>query len=511
MTMEFNELFKVVRAALPPDRTVYLVGGAVRDIILKRPIHDLDFVLGQDTTKVARSVARKLRAPFFMLDEKRLAARVIFRPTDEEEYLLDFALMVGSDLETDLRSRDFTINAMAVRVTQPEIIIDPLGGEIDTRGLKLRTCSPTSIIDDPLRILRGIRLAIDLNLSVSLEAETLMRDGTSLLGRVSAERIRDEIIRMMVGPDPLEAVQWMDRLDVLKYLFPEILALKNARQTDPHVQAVWEHTLQTLRYLKELLDVLDKRSDTPEDPRFRSFADYISRYKENIKTHLSETIISGRPLRSLLFLAALLHDNAKPLTISVDSAGRIHNYGHDRKGAEVAYTRARTLVLSNSETDYIHTIIRHHMRIHSAVHSRNIMEGKMIYRFFRDTGKAGIDIGLLSLADTLATYENTLPDALWQKELENCAAIFEAWWNKPSESVRPSQLLNGDELMTLFGLKPGKYIGRLLADLQEAQAAKEITNRQEALDYIRKKLNYYDPDAENEKRRVTDENPYKPN
>ena len=107
--MDFTELFGIVCDALPIGSPVYLVGGAVRDMVLGRPIHDLDFALTGDTTKVARVVARKLRSPFFILDEKRLAGRVIFRPEDNEEYLLDFVRLVGDDLLTDLQARDFTI------------------------------------------------------------------------------------------------------------------------------------------------------------------------------------------------------------------------------------------------------------------------------------------------------------------------------------------------------------------------------------------------------------------
>ena len=184
--------------------------------------------------------------------------------------------------------------------------------------------------------------------------------------------------------------------------------------------------------------------------------------------------------------------------MSVDSEGRIHNYGHDQKGAELAMLRARDLAFSNSEIEYLHAIIKHHMRIHSAVHAKKVITGKSIYRFFRETRSAGIDICLLSLADTLATYEDTLLDSLWQLELDNCKVLLEAWWEKPSESIHPPRLLNGDDLMLLFGLKPGKLIGKLLTRLNEAQAAGEIKTRQEAMDFIQKQVNSSNPDIKSD-------------
>jgi hypothetical protein len=128
------------------------------------------------------------------------------------------------------------------------------------------------------------------------------------------------------------------------------------------------------------------------------------------------------------------------------------------------------------------------MRVHSLVKTGSAPTRRAIYRYFRDTGNVGVDICLLSLADTLATYGPKLDLALWSRELSICQNLFEAWWKKPGESIRPPQLLDGNEIMTELDLKPGPQLGHLLINLREAQATGEVSTREEALDFVRKSL-----------------------
>jgi hypothetical protein len=190
----------------------------------------------------------------------------------------------------------------------------------------------------------------------------------------------------------------------------------------------------------------------------------------------------------LLIFEALYHDIAKPLTMTQDEGGQVHHYGHSEMGAEMASSRARSLALSKTEIDHIQRAIAHHMRLHFLVQNKVPPSRRAIYRFFKAAGEAGVDICLLSLADTLATYGPGLPGGIWDNELAVCRALLEAWWEKPAESVRPMQFLNGDDLKASLGLTPGPLIGRLLEQLSEAQAAGEVTSRDEALAFSRQYL-----------------------
>jgi hypothetical protein len=148
--------------------------------------------------------------------------------------------------------------------------------------------------------------------------------------------------------------------------------------------------------------------------------------------------------------------------------------------------------MSNDETTRLQTVIRNHMRIlfHT---NRLVREGKppsrrAVYRFFRDTGVAGVDVCLLTLADLRATYEQTLPQETWAAALDVVRLMLENWFEKPVESIAPTPLVNGDDLMRGLNLQPGKLIGELLEVLREAQAMGEVSTREQALDLARQKL-----------------------
>ncbi len=488
--MEFKQLIEVVRSALPAGQEVYLVGGAVRDMLLGKAVHDLDFAMAGNTRKAAQAVARKLESPFFMLDDHRLTARVIYRSREGKEYHLDFAALAQDNLETDLRQRDFTVNAMAVEVYRPEVYIDPCGGRQDLETGLLRACSPQGMLNDPLRVMRGVRFAVSLDLSILPETVAFMTQAAPELSRVSPERKRDELLRILDGPKTADAIHILDQLGAASIIMPELDALKGAKQTAPHVLDVWEHTLSTLRHLEALLDALFNRYKPGEaqDPRLVEAAAGLQAFCEPVSAHLSAQIVPGRSNRSLLFYEALYHDIAKPLTMTLDEASQVHHYGHAEMGAEMAVSRARSLALSNAEIDHLHRVIAYHMRLHFLAQNNFPPTRRAIYRFFRAAGEAGVDICLVSLADTLATYGPGLPEGIWENELAVCRALLEAWWEKPAESIHPSQLLNGNDLKAGLGLKPGPLIGRLLNQLIEAQAAGEITTRNEALAYARQYL-----------------------
>src|SRR5687768_3485777 len=155
--------------AILPEQEIYLVGGAVRDMLLNRVSHDLDFALPSNGIALARRVANALNADFMSLDQERDTGRVIVTESDGTRTFLDFATYRGKDLEEDLRARDFTINAIAFDL-RTQTLLDPLNGASDLRLKLIRACSGTSLSDDPVRILRAVRLAAAFEFKI--EAET---------------------------------------------------------------------------------------------------------------------------------------------------------------------------------------------------------------------------------------------------------------------------------------------------------------------------------------------------
>ena len=489
--LAFTKLLAQIRPALPPDADIYLVGGAVRDALMGHASNDLDFALPGDAIQVARRVADALKAAFYPLDEERGTARVVLTQQGGSRYLLDFAALRGPDIESDLRARDFTINAMAVKVDAPQSLLDPLGGTADLHAKRIRDCSPATFRDDPVRILRAIRLAVALKAIIVPETRQQMRKSAHLLSTVSPERQRDELFRILAGPQPATSLRVLDILGALPHLLPELPALKGVQQPPPHIYDTWQHTLQTLQKLELMLNVLGTLDHTPEAAASLTIGLAVlrlGRYRQHINAHLNTELVPDRPLRPLLFLAALYHDAGKPQMSEVSEDGNIHFYWHEQVSAKMVSARARSLHLSNVEITHLRHIVRHHMRPHHLAQSGKPPTRRAIYRFFRDTKAAGVDICLLNLADVVAMYDTTLPQAVWGRYLDVIRELLEAWWEKPDESVSPPALLNGHDLINAFGLQPGPQIGELLEMIREAQAAGRIQTQVEALELVQNQL-----------------------
>jgi tRNA nucleotidyltransferase/poly(A) polymerase len=488
----YSPLIDRVREALP-GQEIYLVGGAVRDILLKRASPDLDFAVPSKGIALARRVANSLNADFMVLDDVRDTGRVIVSEPDGSRTFLDFATYRGANLDEDLRARDFTMNAIAFHL-QDLTLMDPLNGASDLRNRLIRACSSNSLSDDPVRILRAVRQAAALGCKIQPETRQAMKAAAPLMPKVSAERLRDELFKILEGPKPDAALRALELLGVFPYLLPELPALKGVTQTAPHIYDVWEHTLKVQSYLESILAALAPgySADDTNDLYTGLLTLRIGRFREQFAIHFDESLNTDRSVRAALFFAALYHDIEKPSTKTIDDEGQIHFYDHENKGAETTSRRAGAFNLSNDEAGRIRRIVKHHMRFHSFT---GRMEGeqkepsrKAIYRFFRDSGEAGVDLVLMGLADLRGTYGPTLPQETWTAALDVARILLENYWEKREETVAPPRILDGNDLIRELNLTPGPVIGQLLEDIREGQATGRISTREEALDFARRQL-----------------------
>ncbi len=476
-----------IRAHLA-DSEAYLVGGAIRDSILGRPVLDIDIVLRGCGVEAARKVADSLGAAFYTLDAERGIGRVIL-VREGARYTLDFAALRGTSIEEDLALRDFTVNAIAVPLTDPARPIDPLGGERDTRDGLLRACSPRSIGEDPVRAIRAIRLATQLGFRIEKQTKEQARSGAAMLGRVSAERIRDEFFRILAGRKVAAAVHSLESLGLLRAILPETAGLAETAPAGLAGGGVWEHTLAALEKFETVSDVLAREpgADRAADPAMGLARARLGRFRPALAEHLGRPLSDERPLRGLVFLAAILHDAAKPETRSVNALGEVHFLGHEQLGAEWALHRAAALRFSRDESEYVANIVRNHMRP-LLLQSSPPVTRRAVFRFFRGTGPCGIAVGLFFLADTLAIHGSEGTQVNWQNAVETVHSLLEGYFERPSEMIRPAPLLTGDDLIREFGLSPGPQIGELLDALREAQAAGEVGSREEAVALIERGL-----------------------
>lgn len=219
--LDQQRILPVLSHLLPSDNHCFLVGGAIRDALQDLSSCDYDFAMPGDPTDLARSLAKALDGAWFMLDEHRRQSRVVVgKGTDR--FSCDFAPFRAADLDGDLYLRDFTINAMAMPVQrsgQLGALYDPLGGENDLDGGRLRCCSDKVFLEDPLRVLKGLRHCLYLHLEIEPATLERMRQAAPLLARVAPERIRSELAALFAFTPARRGLQWLHELGLLDHLF----------------------------------------------------------------------------------------------------------------------------------------------------------------------------------------------------------------------------------------------------------------------------------------------------
>ncbi len=208
----------------------------------------------------------------------------------------------------------------------------------------------------------------------------------------------------------------------------------------------------------------------------------VTPWSAALAQHFDLEVSSGSTRRLLLKLAVLLHDIAKPQTKAIDAGGRIRFLGHAKEGAAIVVSILERLRFSAKEVKLVEIMVRYHLRPGQMSHDE-LPSRKAIYRYFRDTGEAGIDILFLSLADHLATRGPHLDLAQWQEHAQMVEYMLSQCFEQES-LVIPSKLVDGHDLINIFGMSPGPEMGEILEAVREAQAAGELTNREEALSYI---------------------------
>ncbi len=469
---------------------VWLVGGSVRDLLLGRPTHDFDFAVEADGLQVARQVADALQRPFVVLDGDRRFGRVVVRDRDQPIYL-DFAPLVGGTLEADLRQRDFTVNALALDMAEdPPQLVDLVGGLEDLRAGLLRAASPTAFDDDPVRMLRAVRLSAELGFRLVPETEALIPPRAGLIRRTSWERIRDEMCRILAPSGARAHVAHLHRLGLLASVLPEVAALEGVLQSPPHRHDVLCHTLQVLTETEQVLSLIGA-GDAPggaEAPQwaYEALRMRLAPFSTALQERLAQASGFGRSRALLLKWAALLHDVGKPPRQSREPDGRIRFLQHDAAGARMAREAAVRLRLDRHEAEALAGMVQHHMRP-SLLAEEPQVTGRAIYRYFRDAGEVGVETVLLALADHLATWGPNLQPERWTRRLDLAARLLEAYFWRRGEAVAPPRLVGGEDLLAL-GVPQGPRIGELLEALQEAQAEGMVTTREEALAWLRERL-----------------------
>ncbi len=474
--INFKELTrsKILEGAFTASKELglpmFLVGGAIRDLLLSSRLgRDFDLAIEGDVRKTAKLFAEKIGGTFFCLDQERRHYRVTVKEKGRIVNI-DLSPLRGQGIEEDLRERDFTINSMAIDLEdlfeKEEVnIIDPVGGASDMEEGIIRVSSSKVFDDDPLRLLRAVRIAAATNFSMEDSTEELIKDKKALLIHSSWERIRDELFLILSAPLSSESIEKLDNLGLLAMVIPEVDSWKDFDQGEHHDHSLFYHALRSVGFVEAILS---------------NFSHYFPDHTAFLTAHFREELESNITRHNLLKLTAFLHDSGKVETRSHDGE-RVRFFGHERVGEKINKTMAGKLKLGRKASRIITNLTRNHMRILNLSKSSNVSR-RAKYRFFRDLDGDGLDCLMLSLADGLATKTHSGPQPtipLVDVIEDVLKYYFEEWLKTPG---RP--LLNGKEIMELLGIPSGREVGRLLSALEEAEAEEVISTREEAKDFV---------------------------
>lgn len=440
----------------------WLVGGAVRDRLLERPTDDYDVALDGDARRAARELARAVAAHPFALSDAFGVWRVV---AHDHSWQVDLLPVVGGSIEADLAGRDFTVNAIAEPLGGGRYV-DPFGGVEDVRRRRLRMVSPQAFVEDPLRALRLARLACELDFEADPETVAAAAASAPALEQVAPERVFSELKRILIAEGALQGLELMDAVGATEVVLPEVSRMRGVEQSPYHHLDVFEHTRSVLAGVIEL----ERR---PEQ--------WVGEHAEAVSQFLAQPLANELSRGQALRFGALLHDVAKPPTRRVSDEGRVTFIGHDVAGAELAVAMLTRLRASDRLREHVAALIRHHLRLGFLVHEVPLTR-RAIYRYLRACEPVEVDVTLLSVADRLATRGRIAEGAI-ARHLDLAGQLLGealAW-----HAARPRPPVRGDELARAVGLQPGRELGEILQELEEASFAGEITSPEQAIERAR--------------------------
>ncbi|GBD19799.1 CCA-adding enzyme [bacterium HR28] len=405
---------------------LYLVGGVVRDLLLGRPVTDLDYTTsahpeetkrlgleaGADSIYTVGEAFGTIGLVFAGVTVEITTYRTEWYPTPDRRPAVRF----GTSLREDLARRDFTVNAMAVHAVTGELI-DPFGGlrDLERRILRAVGDPRERFREDPLRMLRAARFAAQLGFDVELETRAAICELAAELQRVSVERIALELNRLLLSPEPDRGLELLRQTGLLPYVLPELVPLAEDIADRRH-KDIWRHTLQVVRQ---------------------------------------------SPPRLAVRWAALLHDAAKPMTRTIDERGEVHFFGHEIEGAHLARKALRRLRQEKALIERVARLVELHLR--PAAYDETWTDSA-VRRLMVEAGDLLDDLLDLVAADV------TSARAARRREAAARIARLRAHIRRLEEEAALAQIkspLDGHELMAIFGLPPGRWIAEVKNYLRE--------------------------------------------
>ena len=435
----------------------YLVGGSVRDALMGKSFVDRDIAI-KGAEDFAHKLEEQFNATFIVLDPEYRIYRLVLE--DKINYL-DISEIQGVNIEEDLSRRDFAMNAIAINLSNGEII-DPFGGKKDIENKIIRHIKDSNFGEDPLRILRAFRFASTTGFELSCDTKLCIEKYKHLLFAPAKERINYELMKLFGGNKCSKALLEMDEFGILEEIFPQVNEMKNVPPNTHHHLDLFHHVVETVRNIEEL---------------------YLNSTKEE-KEHLDSVDFGGFPRINHLKLAGFLHDIGKFSTWTIEESGRHRFIKHDDVGAKMVIPFLKDLKFSKKQIDYISSIIKNHIYPSNVIDAPDLNE-KVKMRYLRKMGVDVIDNIYLAKADRLSARGKAITEEVVQANLDGLGALLKFYLEK-RETLKPlPKLLDGKEIMEIKGIKQSPELGKIISLLKEAQLNGDVNSKDEAIDFVK--------------------------
>jgi len=466
-----------IRSIVQP-RSIWIVGGTARDLLLNRTPHDWDFAVEDDALGASRLVADRLGGAFYALDAERGTGRVILSARQgTPSTILDFASLRGDgSIEGDLAARDFTINAMALTLNGQ--LVDPLCGLVDLQQGLLRETNDQVFPQDPVRLLRAVRLANILGYSIACSTESMIPAHAERLQTVAPERIRSELQKMLAHPSASQSLSDLNRLGLLPYTLPELAP--NQRVSSTTGESNLARVRGILAALAELYAALQNPRGAAVSSSSRSgqVTRLMCRYQSGLMNYLAQQESSENSRAELVKWSGLF-------TGSASTADRETGLSNAKASRLLVSRRLESLRFATRAIEYIATCVEAQQALHAT--TLVPVNARFAHRYYRAFGDAGTGALLLVAATAIADANHNSGDPEWRRTLTQIGRLLHAYFTLHDTVIAPPPLLDGRDLLTL-GIAEGPMVGDLLKQMREEQAAATITTREAAIAWVRERL-----------------------
>ena len=442
------------------EYNAYLVGGFVRDTILNIQNHDRDIVVEScNIEELAKKVSEKIDASFVPLDTENQIYRIVLK--DKINYI-DFAQPIENDIQKDLLRRDLAINAIAFDIKNNDFL-DPSNGIIDIEAKVIKEISEQNFIDDPLRLLRVFRFHSKLGFEIQESLKEIVKKHSSKITQPAKERIHTELLKLFEGKHADRALEEMDNLGLLEYIFPIVKEVKKVPSNPHHHLDLFHHSIETVKQVQN----------------------YYENATEQVKEHLEMNFMGAIEKIAFLKLAAFCHDIGKPSTWTIEEETKKHRFfKHDDVGSKLISPILKELKFSKKQISYVQKLIKYHI-YPSAVVCSDQFSDKSQMRFYRKMENEVIDAIVLAAADRLSAQGPDITEEITNKNLNGLKCLLDKYLAL-RENIKPlPKLLDGKEIMEIKKIGQSKELGNIIKKLKEAQLSGDVNTKDEAIKFIK--------------------------